>query len=62
MIVLHPVNQFIMKSEIRQLAPSSRPSSLLRGNKIHIYSLDKSYRQLYITTKYKYHNQWMVIY
>ena len=58
MIVLHPINKLMMKSEIIQLAPSPRTSSILQGNKIHIYSLDKSLRQIYITTKYKYQYQW----
>ena len=57
MIVLHPINKLMMKSEIIQLAPSPRTSSILQGNKIHIYSLDKSLRQIYITTKYKYQDQ-----
>ena len=61
MIDLNPINQLMTTSEITQLAPSTQPSTNLRGKQRCMSDLYTSYRKVSNTPQYKFQDQLMPI-
>ena len=57
MVVFNPLYQLVVTGVTTNLAHSPRPSTILRGNKIHMSGLGTSHRQFEIKPKEKFHDQ-----
>ena len=61
MVILHPVNQFVMTSAITEPEPSPRPSSSLWVKKIGMSIWDTPRNIFYITPEDKYQYKFTLI-